>query len=570
MNKMKKVRWLFLLLSCFQWASAQTNCPTITTFVDTFHNCLKVLNLYAYVQPPDSSNFTVYWGDGTSSNFVTSHSSPTVSMQHAYAQGGTYFPFILMTYPCLDTFPIQNYLPGMGMPVNYVVMRDSCFEVSGRAYVDADNSCTYSGADNPLAYHMVRAYQNGVLVDVDYTDQSGNYHLFVGAGNYDLEISFNNNVLGSACGTSANPTNLSGSQYNFIFNCQSSNDLEAMVSNFGYSPVFARPIYYEIKNHGCQGVPNVIGKLVLDSRLNYTGVFWNNFNVAPTQVNDTLFFVISNAIPYPGSFHGYVYVIGDSTLTLNDTLCVSFHASPAVGETYLVNNVDSDCSPVNNSYDPNVKEVAINGIPAEGFVDPNETMTYTVHFQNNGNAPALNVRVLDTLDLNLDYTTFRLISASHPVQAFQDKNRLTFLFQNIMLPDSSSDPNGSKGFVQFEVKQKVNLSPGTLIPNKASIYFDYNAPIVTNTVVSRIRSTTAKAELSSRRFMVYPNPAQNEVSILTDSKEYEIRLLNTQGQVLLQTANRSTISLEGLPAGLYFLQIRTASSPIETHKLLKE
>ncbi|GIV44882.1 MAG: hypothetical protein KatS3mg035_2005 [Bacteroidia bacterium] len=85
--------------------------------------------------------------------------------------------------------------------------------------------------------------------------------------------------------------------------------------------------------------------------------------------------------------------------------------------------------------------MAINGIPAEGFIDPNQTMTYTVHFQNNGNAPALNVRILDTLSANLDYTTFRLITASHPVQVFQDKNALTFFFQNIMLPDSASNPN---------------------------------------------------------------------------------------------------------------------------------
>ncbi|GIV44880.1 MAG: hypothetical protein KatS3mg035_2003 [Bacteroidia bacterium] len=94
MNKMKKVHWLFLLLSCFQWANAQMNCPTITTFVGTFPNCLKVLNPLRVCSTADSTNFTVHWGDGSSTAFVTSQNSPTVSMQHTYAQGGLYFPFI--------------------------------------------------------------------------------------------------------------------------------------------------------------------------------------------------------------------------------------------------------------------------------------------------------------------------------------------------------------------------------------------------------------------------------------------------------------------------------------------
>ncbi|GIV44881.1 MAG: hypothetical protein KatS3mg035_2004 [Bacteroidia bacterium] len=53
--------------------------------------------------------------------------------------------------------------------------------VSGRAYIDIDNSCTYSGGDQGLAYHIVHAYQNGALVDVAYTNQNGYYQVFVGA-----------------------------------------------------------------------------------------------------------------------------------------------------------------------------------------------------------------------------------------------------------------------------------------------------------------------------------------------------------------------------------------------------
>jgi hypothetical protein len=49
-----------------------------------------------------------------------------------------------------------------------------------------------------------------------------------------------------------------------------------------------------------------------------------------------------------------------------------------------------------------------------------------------------------------------------------------------MLPDSLTDPIGSKGYFIFSIK-RLNSVPGTTINNTASIYFDFNPPIITNT-----------------------------------------------------------------------------------------
>jgi hypothetical protein len=51
-----------------------------------------------------------------------------------------------------------------------------------------------------------------------------------------------------------------------------------------------------------------------------------------------------------------------------------------------------------------------------------------------------------------------------------------------MLPDSTTDYEGSMGYFQYRLKALyLTCLNGTQIENTAYIYFDYNAPIVTNT-----------------------------------------------------------------------------------------
>jgi uncharacterized repeat protein (TIGR01451 family) len=71
---------------------------------------------------------------------------------------------------------------------------------------------------------------------------------------------------------------------------------------------------------------------------------------------------------------------------------VEINPTPLDGDTS--NNVYDFCYKVVNSYDPNMKEVyPVNVLP--GYDD---WFTYTIHFQNTGNAPAFNIRLRDTLD----------------------------------------------------------------------------------------------------------------------------------------------------------------------------
>jgi uncharacterized repeat protein (TIGR01451 family) len=111
------------------------------------------------------------------------------------------------------------------------------------------------------------------------------------------------------------------------------------------------------------------------------------------------------------------------------------------------NNVYDFCYNIVNSYDPNMKEVyPVNVLPSY-----DDWFTYTIHFQNTGNAPAFNIRLRDTLDANLDANTFEILRlfASANTTISLNGNILTVRFNNIMLPDSTTDYEGSMGYFQY-------------------------------------------------------------------------------------------------------------------------
>ena len=109
---------------------------------------------------------------------------------------------------------------------------------------------------------------------------------------------------------------------------------------------------------------------------------------------------------------------------------------------------------------------------------------YTIRFQNTGNAEAYDVIIRDTLDADLDPSTFQMIASSHEEvlsTTLRNNQFLEFNFQNIFLPDSTSNFEESQGFVSYSIRANADLEDKTLIHNSASIYFDANPPILTNT-----------------------------------------------------------------------------------------
>ncbi|MEM8906301.1 MAG: T9SS type A sorting domain-containing protein, partial [Bacteroidota bacterium] len=217
------------------------------------------------------------------------------------------------------------------------------------------------------------------------------------------------------------------------------------------------------------------------------------------------------------------------------------------------------------SYDPNDKLVHPNREGQYTLFD--EYLIYTVRFQNTGNDVAYDVVITDTLDENLDVTTFQLLSSSHNNHlstTLADGQFLSFEFNEIFLPDSTSDFEGSQGYVSYLIKSKEGLAEATLIRNTASIYFDANPPVVTNTtqnlMVSELPTTSVENPGIALQFHAFPNPTKQTVEVVQpQANTGVIRLINSRGQILFERPfnQRQKVSLDRQPPGVYWLQLQT-------------
>lgn len=240
--------------------------------------------------------------------------------------------------------------------------------------------------------------------------------------------------------------------------------------------------------------------------------------------------------------------------------------------------LDIDCQQVRNSFDPNDKTASPAGFKNEHFIERGDRLDYTIRFQNMGNDTAFRVEIRDDLSENLDITTLRVGLASHPMSwELADLRKLVFKFDPIRLPDSTTNFDASQGFVQFSIAQKSRLKNGTQIFNQAGIYFDHNAPVITNQtfhtigekfLIYVIRKTTPDLPeaLPVKKLVAGPNP-------MTDFTVIEwpdappgnkiFRLFDLFGnEWLRQEFDGTTLEIErgNLPAGHYFFRMESENS----------
>lgn len=260
----------------------------------------------------------------------------------------------------------------------------------------------------------------------------------------------------------------------------------------------------------------------------------------------------------------------DTTAQADDFICVTVTVTPSTGDVNISNNELQFCYQVINSYDPNRKDV-YPSVVQPGYQD---WITYTVYFQNTGNAPAFNIRLRDTLSTFLDHSTFELLNYSHLNSYRLSNGILSFHFPNIMLPDSASDPEGSIGFVQFRIKPIAGLSFMQQINNQVAIYFDYNEPIFTN--VAKTSYTDVKGSMQQGTiYNLFPQPAQNILNLYCStclSDEIgKFAIYDASGRMLLQDefrGNQTVIPINSLISGVYFIKL-SGNGKIATEKFIK-
>jgi uncharacterized repeat protein (TIGR01451 family) len=169
------------------------------------------------------------------------------------------------------------------------------------------------------------------------------------------------------------------------------------------------------------------------------------------------------------------------------------------------------------SYDPNIKVAEPIGYEEPHFILSGTYLNYTVHFQNTGNAMAYNVQVIDSLDLSsLVLSSFEVLGGSHPFSTSISPDGIVhFYFNDILLPDSTTNEALSHGFVNFGIRTREDLIGWDEIRNDAYIYFDSNEPILTPEVVHTIFDCDWLSGLPD-----YDNSCVGEYTTLDLTQEY--------------------------------------------------
>jgi uncharacterized repeat protein (TIGR01451 family) len=228
--------------------------------------------------------------------------------------------------------------------------------------------------------------------------------------------------------------------------------------------------------------------------------------------------------------------------------------------------VDIYCGVVTGSHDPNDKTGYPNGYTEQHYINPNQQLQYVIRFQNTGNDTAFTVVIRDTLAYDLNIFTVTPGVASHPYEFRMYGPRvLEWTFNNILLPDSTTNLEGSNGFVTYHVEQVPDLAPGTVIHNKADIYFDLNEPVTTNetwhTIYNGFFAVAGVDEMNIQGtlFKVYPNPVNGQLTIEAGKNTNERFIVYDQMGKKIQSGKLSFplthIDMTTLNQGIYFIQV---------------
>lgn len=447
------------------------------------------------------------------------------------------------------------------------------------AFIDRNNNGSKDTGEVDFNYGNFTYQINDSGNNLYGTTNQGSYYIFDSnpANSYDISFAVNPELTGYYASpvTYNNVTLPDGSGANYLYFpitvTQPYTDASVSLYNSNNPrPGFPYILNVHYTNYGLNPIANGTLTFTKDSNLTIssvsqtgiidtpTGFTYDFTNLAPNEYRNiqVTFFVPTIPTVSLGQLVSNSVTIqtpSDSNSSNNQ----SFYSQPIVG-----------------SYDPNDKSESHGGkIGLDTFTN-NDYLYYTIQFENTGTANAEFVKVEDVLNNRLDETTFEMITASHNINTKREGNHLTWHFYSINLPPTSLNPTGSHGTIYFRIKPKSGYAIGDIIPNTASIYFDYNPAIVTNTCNTEFFRTLSSTTFTPDSVSMYPNPASNLVTITNSNTEKisSVVIYEVSGKRIFTLKNDSvaTISIDvsHFSKGIYLVDLLSENNAKVTKKLI--
>lgn len=586
--------------------SACTPLGTISgqVYVDKNFNC-------AYTAGTDDllANLTVQATLGTSNYFALTDASGNYTFK---LPAGTYT--VKMAPAAND--PWKKLNTSCGQPATYSVgvaangtypNKDFAIEptgkISGNVYRDflATTACAKDGIDYPIASRILQATSTSNYLG--YSDNNGDYAINVPSGAY-------------------NVTNypVSGDPYT-VRTCQSPLYSVNVAANTTYTGKdFALDgsnlpcnIFLSLVSHGFNQRPSPCWRILEDpcpgfeheyivtlKEELFSGAKLGtnkklDINLDPKFTIGTVTSDCSITFTSPNAHQRIVTIAND--ITPGYQCIVKVRATPSTDGPYTntvtLDDLGAGClgtkvrTLTNYSScpcDPNDMAVQPIGCGPDGQVAQGSPLTYSIQFENVGTGKAHNIFVEDVLDDDLDLTTVSIVASSHPVTGMQvNGNKLVISFEGIDLPGSLT-PAASHGKVVFTVRPlPVAEQFDSYVENTASITFDFEEPVITNTVINTLVDdpcvTTAVPHdpLPTSNYLGsnYPNPFNPSTTItygLAKQERVTIAIYNVNGALVRTLVSDSKpagwydVNWDGrdqsgraVASGIYFSQMRAGS-----------
>jgi hypothetical protein len=239
-----------------------------------------------------------------------------------------------------------------------------------------------------------------------------------------------------------------------------------------------------------------------------------------------------------------------------------------------------DCHQSIGSYDPNEKQAFPIGYDSQHFINQNQPLEYILHFQNEGTDTAFTVVLRDTLSDLLEKRTLEMGASSHLYEwALEGNGILKITFPKINLLTKKQDEAASQGFVKFQISPIKDIPLGSVIKNRAGIYFDFNEVILTNTVFHTIGkqfiTITSLENVPNSPFevKVFPNPSSEKASFMLSNKQsqpLQFSIFDVTGRVIVEKTisdNLFELDCTHIPNGIYFYQFTMGNNILNKGKL---
>jgi hypothetical protein len=312
------------------------------------------------------------------------------------------------------------------------------------------------------------------------------------------------------------------------------------------------------------------------------------------ELDDSLYYVSADIAPdsivgrnlywaYEDLFYNAFYDITVQVGTpdgLEDTVTSSLTVNIDSADVEIYTSTDILEQIITCAYDPNDKTPTPLGVGEFGYISPDtESIEYLIRFQNTGTDTAYQVVITDQLDENLDWYSIMPLAFSHDMRMEMDVDgEVSFIFEDIMLPDSNVNYLASNGFDKYTIDLKPDLPLETSIFNTANIYFDLNPAVVTNTAINTLHLDDVSIDelLETTQLLVYPNPFTESTTVYfgEDLSNYSIQIVDLLGKEVYanhqMTGNKIEIEAGELKQGMYILLLvdNDLNQTVSTAKLM--